>query len=201
MQKRALETKKKILETSQAEFSLKGFHGARMDVIAEKAGVNKQRIYAYFQNKEVLFSEVLKSCYEKIIFVEEPLKFLLEKDIPYLGEIILNLYIHFHKTHPEFWRLLTWENLSEGVHLKELTNLRSNSLSNIKELYSKGQKLGHFKKNVSFDSFIYSLTALSYFMYSNQRTMEKMFGIDLQAKETQNRLVSECLKLMDMQEK
>ena len=105
MQERALKTKNKILETSIEEFAAKGFHGVRMDELASKAGVNKQRIYAYFQSKEVLFAAVLKNCYEKIIFVEEPLKDLLEKDIPFLGEIILKQYVKFHAAHPEFWRL------------------------------------------------------------------------------------------------
>lgn len=201
MQKRAIETKNKILQNSILEFSAKGFHGARMDEIAAKAGVNKQRIYAYYQSKELLFAEVLKNCYEKIIFVEKPLKDLLESDIPYLAEIILKQYILFHDQHPEFWRLLTWENMSDGVHLEHLANFRSNSLSHVRKLYQKGQSLGHFNKEVSFDSFIYSLTALSYFMFSNRHTMAKMFGLDLQKKEYQDQLISECLKMMNMAQK
>lgn len=201
MQERAKKTKEKILQTSIEEFSSKGFHGARMDEIAAKAGVNKQRIYAYFQSKEILFAEVLKSCYEKIIFIEEPIKDLLEKDIPYLGEFILKQYVRFHEVHPEFWRLLSWENLSDGSHLKELSNLRSESTLHIKKLYAKGQSLGHFKKEVSFNTFIYSLTALSYFMYSNRHTMAKMFELDLADHAFQSKLISEALKMLGMPEK
>jgi AcrR family transcriptional regulator len=201
MQERALKTKNKILQTSIEEFAAKGFHGVRMDELAIKAGVNKQRIYAYYQSKEILFAEVLKSCYEKIIFVEEPLKDLLEKDIPFLGEIILKQYVKFHEAHPEFWRLLTWENISEGAHLQELSSLRSTSMVHIKKLYQKGQTLGHFKKEVSFDTFIYTMTALSYFMFSNRHTMAKMFELDLGNQGFQSRLISEALKMIGMPEK
>ena len=201
MQERAVKTKNKILQTSIEEFAAKGFHGARMDEIASKAGVNKQRIYAYYQSKEILFAEVLKNCYEKIIIVEEPLKDLAESDIPYLGEIILKQYVKFHAAHPEFWKLLTWENLSEGAHLKKIAHLRSDSMVHIKRLYTKGQNLGHFKKEVSFDTFIYSLTALSYFMYSNRYTMAKMFELELGDLGFQSRLISEALNLLGMPEK
>jgi AcrR family transcriptional regulator len=201
MQERALKTRNKILETSIEEFASKGFHGTRVDEIASKAGVNKQRIYAYFQSKEVLFAAVLKNCYDKIIFVEEPLKDLKEEDIPYLGETILKLYVKFHESHPEFWRLLTWANLSEEVNLEEIASLRSASMVHIKKLYMKGQNLKHFKKEVSFDTFIYTMTALSYFMFSNRNTMAKMFELDLEDDVFQNRLISEALKMIDMPEK
>ena len=201
MQERALKTRNKILETSIEEFASKGFHGTRVDEIASKAGVNKQRIYAYFQSKEVLFAAVLKNCYDKIIFVEEPLKDLKEEDIPYLGETILKLYVKFHESHPEFWRLLTWANLSEEVNLEEIASLRSASMVHIKKLYTKGQSLKHFKKEVSFDTFIYTMTALSYFMFSNRNTMAKMFELDLDDDVFQNRLISETLKMIDMPEK
>ena len=201
MQDRALKTRIKILQTSLEEFSNKGFHGTRMDEIANKAGVNKQRIYANFQNKENLFAAVLKGCYEKIILIEEPLNDLLEEDIPYLAEFILKQYVNFHLTHPEFWRLLAWENLSGGVHLEKLSNLRSDSMVHIKELYVKGQLLGHFKKDVSFNTFIYTIIALSYFMFSNQHTMAKMFELDLANQDFQSKLISEALKMIAMPEK
>ena len=41
MQKRAIKTKHKILNTATEEFSQNGLHGTRVDVIAEKAHVGK----------------------------------------------------------------------------------------------------------------------------------------------------------------
>lgn len=48
-----------ILEASRQQFADKGFDGARVDVIAESAGVNKAAIYYHFGDKESLYEKVL----------------------------------------------------------------------------------------------------------------------------------------------
>lgn len=53
-------TKAKLLAAARSEFADKGIAGARVDAIAERAGVNKQLIYYYFGAKEDLFREVLR---------------------------------------------------------------------------------------------------------------------------------------------
>ncbi|PCJ55499.1 MAG: TetR family transcriptional regulator [Planctomycetota bacterium] len=198
MQERAIKTKSKILTVAINEFSEKGYYGARIDDIAEKAQVNKQRIYAYYGNKEKLFTEVLKHSYDTVINAESFIKDFSEDDIPYLGEIILKEYIKFHESHPEFWRLLMWENLSEVKHLSALADLRSESMSAIALLYEKGQALGCFKKEVQFTSFIYTLTALSYFMFSNRYSMSTMFSVDYNDESNREHLVNDILKILSL---
>ncbi|RKX97359.1 MAG: hypothetical protein DRZ90_06540, partial [Spirochaetes bacterium] len=41
-------TRSRIFEVATKEFAMKGYAGARIDVIAREAKINKQRIYAYF---------------------------------------------------------------------------------------------------------------------------------------------------------
>lgn len=53
-------TREKILGAALREFSAKGLAGARVDVIARRAGVNKRMLYHYFGNKDGLFSAVLR---------------------------------------------------------------------------------------------------------------------------------------------
>ncbi|HEY1622656.1 MAG TPA: TetR/AcrR family transcriptional regulator [Streptosporangiaceae bacterium] len=50
----------RILEAAIAEFGAYGFAGARVNRIADLAGVNKQLIYYYFQNKSGLYEAALK---------------------------------------------------------------------------------------------------------------------------------------------
>lgn len=54
------ESAKLLLEAAGVEFALKGIGGARVDKIADRAGVNKASIYTYFGNKEDLFAAVLR---------------------------------------------------------------------------------------------------------------------------------------------
>jgi AcrR family transcriptional regulator len=54
------QTQQRILEAALQEFAAKGFAGARVDVIARRARINKRMLYHYFGDKEGLFREVLR---------------------------------------------------------------------------------------------------------------------------------------------
>src|SRR5216117_2036937 len=53
-------SKERILIAALKEFSARGFAGARVDVIARRAAINKRMLYHYFGDKEGLFREVLR---------------------------------------------------------------------------------------------------------------------------------------------
>jgi TetR/AcrR family transcriptional regulator len=53
-------TRERILSAALKEFAAKGFAGARVDVIARRAAINKRMLYHYFGNKEKLFRAILR---------------------------------------------------------------------------------------------------------------------------------------------
>lgn len=53
------QTKSRLLDAAGLEFAEFGYSGARIDRIALRAGVNKERIYPYFGNKAGLFEAVI----------------------------------------------------------------------------------------------------------------------------------------------
>jgi AcrR family transcriptional regulator len=53
-------TRERILAAALKEFATKGFAGARVDMIARRAAINKRMLYHYFGNKEKLFRAVLR---------------------------------------------------------------------------------------------------------------------------------------------
>ena len=59
-------TQHAILRAAMDEFSHAGLGGARMENIAERAGVNKRLIYYYFGSKEALFLAALETTYADI---------------------------------------------------------------------------------------------------------------------------------------
>ena len=63
-------TGEKIEKAAIYEFATHGFHGARIDRIAQKAKVNKAMIYYHYKGKEALYEHVLglitTDIYEKI---------------------------------------------------------------------------------------------------------------------------------------
>lgn len=52
-------SRKAILRAALAEFAQQGLAGARVDAIAEAAGVNKALLYYYFHDKEALYAATL----------------------------------------------------------------------------------------------------------------------------------------------
>jgi AcrR family transcriptional regulator len=76
-------TEQKILEAAKQVFMEKGIDGARMQDIADKAGINKALLHYYFRSKEKLF---------EMIFMEEARKFM-----PKVTSIIMSELTLFEK--------------------------------------------------------------------------------------------------------
>jgi TetR/AcrR family transcriptional regulator len=60
-------SRKAILEAALVEFAQEGLAGARVDAIAEAAGVNKALLYYYFRDKESLYGAVLDRFFEPLL--------------------------------------------------------------------------------------------------------------------------------------
>ncbi len=65
-QRRADQTRHRILEAAIREFSEHGLAGARTSAIAHAARVNKALLYYYFRNKEALYAAALEEVAEKV---------------------------------------------------------------------------------------------------------------------------------------
>ena len=59
-------TREKIVDASSSVFAEEGFAGARVDAIAERAGVNKAMLYYHIGDKRALYGEVLKRNFGRI---------------------------------------------------------------------------------------------------------------------------------------
>lgn len=60
-------SRRAILQAALAEFAQAGLSGARMDAIAESAGVNKALLYYYFHHKEDLYAAVLDQFFARFL--------------------------------------------------------------------------------------------------------------------------------------
>ncbi len=72
-------TEQKILNAAQEIFHIKGFDGARMQAIADKANINKGLLHYYFKTKDSLFEKVFSTTFRKVL---EQLELILLKKIP-----------------------------------------------------------------------------------------------------------------------
>ena len=85
---KAHETEEIILNAAMEEFIDKGRHGAKMQNIADRAGVNKALLHYYYRSKEKLYGKIFKIVFNK--FFSE-FSSLIKDDKPFLE--ILNTFI------------------------------------------------------------------------------------------------------------
>jgi AcrR family transcriptional regulator len=65
MGEKDLNTEEKILEAAAQEFIQKGRSGARMQEIANNAGINKALLHYYYRSKDMLFESVFTIGHQK----------------------------------------------------------------------------------------------------------------------------------------
>ena len=58
----------RIVAAAREEFSKRGYAGARVEQIAERAGVNKQLLFYYYHSKRGLFQAVLSQAAAELEF-------------------------------------------------------------------------------------------------------------------------------------
>ncbi|MFE9578999.1 TetR/AcrR family transcriptional regulator [Nocardia sp. NPDC006044] len=116
--KRSDATKQALLRAARDEFAEYGLAGARVDRIAEAAGVNKERIYGLFGSKDKLFDVILIDTMREFMDVVQP---LAETDPGrYIGKLF-----DYHNNNPQLLRLLLWEGLHRGVDAHDIDGWRA----------------------------------------------------------------------------
>jgi TetR/AcrR family transcriptional regulator len=103
-------TREKIKSAATEVFIEKGYDGARMQEIADRAGANKAMIHYYFQSKENLFESILRETFEDLFGRFSRLKppagsFSPEVIVP----AIVRTHMRFLRDHPELPKLLVRE--------------------------------------------------------------------------------------------
>jgi len=63
------DTEKKILDAAKKVFELSGFSGARMQQIADEAGISKAALHYYFRSKENLFERIFHETMDAYMII------------------------------------------------------------------------------------------------------------------------------------
>ncbi|MGN0848271.1 MAG: TetR/AcrR family transcriptional regulator [Victivallaceae bacterium] len=195
LQQRAIETRKRILTAARELFAERGYSGATVDEIALRAKANKQRIYAYFGNKQQLFETVVLQLFQEVdLFAQTDMQDCQPAD---LSHRVIAGFFKVHSEHPEFWRLLTWINLDEAIHVERLIGARSHENAAIREVFDRGIKEGVIKPML-FRDYLYTLLAASWFYFSNRRTLPLTLSPDLYSAGGRQLLIDEVAGLFNL---
>ena len=137
-------TVQRILDAAAREFAETGYEGARVDHIADRAGINKAMIYYHIGNKEALYTRVLHEVFgdtaarmaENIHRAITP----TEKIQAYVRSIGQTL-----EAHPHLPRIMMREFASGGMHLPEIVVKDLASIIGlVRNVIQKGLSKGEF---------------------------------------------------------
>ena len=96
-QKKDGTTEERILAAAKKVFIHKGMYGARMQDIADEAGINKALLHYYFRNKEKLFEVIFKDAAGQLF---PTINMIFESDSP-LFEKLESILRRIHNCDPQ----------------------------------------------------------------------------------------------------
>ncbi len=179
--KRNAEASRQRLITAAIEvFARNGPKAATIDDICEKAGLNKRLAYHYFGNKEGLYTEALRTIYSQFFDLEVELGSMLLPAEELLEVLVTNYYAFIH-AHPNFVKMIAYENLNGGRTAEQL-NLAGQKAAVITALrlaLQKGQADNRFRKDIDVTELLLSIFALCWFCFTNQFTLGLLLEKDL----------------------
>jgi AcrR family transcriptional regulator len=178
-------TQQEILRAAMTEFAGHGYGGARIEAIAERAGVNKKLIYYYFEGKDELFLAVLEQTYADIRAAERALHLEASAPLRAIESLVEFTWKHY-LGHPEFLALLNSENMHRAGHLKRSRRIRqmnSPLIEVLAQVLARGERSGELRRGIDPMQLYISIAGLAYFYLSNKHTLGAIFGRDLMARD------------------
>ncbi len=159
-------TREMVLEGAMAEFTAKGFAGARIDAVAERAGVNVRSIYQHFESKAALFDAVLGDSVHRR---HEQLLVDMAGLFDLAGGLaeVFPLFRRVLADNPGWVRLMAWKELSEDLDadVAEIFSSADRQALYRREiaLFDAARDRGQIPAGLDSDLLLLALTALAAF--------------------------------------
>jgi AcrR family transcriptional regulator len=174
-------TRQALLAAAEIEFSTKGLAGARVDVIAQQACANKRMLYYYFGSKDELYLAVLERAYGAMRKAERELNLTSLMPLDAIRTLV-EFKFDYCQQHQQIIALLAGENMLGAAYLKRSKRLRDINLSlvdQISTVLAAGVARGEIKPGIDPLHLYISMSALSYFYFSNAATLSVAFARQL----------------------
>lgn len=160
-----ISSEEKVLAAAMKEFAAHGYEGARVDVIAERAKVNKAMIYYHFKSKEKLYERILKDITGNI-YVQVQEAAVGEGDPMDVLYSIISRYVDMLDSFDrEFFQIMLREIASGGRYFRKIAipNLVMPVLSIIGPLINSAMEKGRMRELHPFYTFQQILGSIVFF--------------------------------------
>ncbi len=174
-------TREKILNAAEDIFLEKGKDGARMQMIADKADVNKAMLFYYFTNKDLLYKEVLKSNFYEML--NQLGNIIVSEGKPDQKiEAFVEAYISFFRDHPDLPKLMLREIAAGGETVKQMIHELKQVIpfrmpNTIIEFVGSGIKEGQFR-DVDPKQTIISIAGMSLIYFLGKPLIESILNLE-----------------------
>lgn len=191
----AEQTRQTLLQAAEEAFVDKGFDAARVDEIADAAGVNKRMIYVYFGHKEGLYQAVLDRV---LVAAIEGTKADLEAGLSPRDEIsaIVRRYFDYLAAHPGYVRLMSWEHLHQGRwETPSFVRFANAGLDLLSDAIERGRASGELRADVDVRVLLVACAGTCVAFFNRRRLLMESWQLDLQDVATRQRVIDQILHI------
>jgi AcrR family transcriptional regulator len=177
-------TRRAILEAATEEFVGKGFAGASVNEIADRANVNKRMLYHYFGKKDELYIAVLERVYGSLRTAQAELQLSHLAPVEAIKKLVVVTWTYYLE-HPEFLSLWISENMVHGRYAARSERLRGANtplLTLVADVIQRGQKEQVFREDVAPFQLYLTIAALASHYVASRYTLSSLTGTDMTSK-------------------
>lgn len=162
-------TREKIKAAAADEFIERGFDGARMQAIADRARANKAMIYYYFHSKEALFEAVIRETFEELFSLFEEIQPDKNIDPQKMIPQVVHIHMQFLNDHPYIPKIMIRElhsgnRIPEKVIRELFAELKRGKYFNFIKVFELGAKTGKIRKVDPLQT-IFNIVAMNLFYF------------------------------------
>lgn len=182
-EQRAEESRARILKAATGIFAEKGPVGARVDEIADAAGINKRMLYHYFGSKENLYEEVLRNNYSKIYTLSKNAINLADDPRTNVARAF-RTYFYFLVENEAFVRLHSWEALYGGRCAGKLYPQFFDLIElEFDDLIKDGMERGYIRPDIDIRHVLLSVHALCLVYFTQREVVQSLWQEDMFSEE------------------
>tara|TARA_R100001143_G_scaffold63594_1_gene73175 strand:- start:29893 stop:30513 length:621 start_codon:yes stop_codon:yes gene_type:complete len=171
-------TEEKIFEAARDVFHQKGFDGARMQEIADKANINKSMLHYYYRSKDKLFEQVYQLSLMRAI---PKIVILLNKDLPLEEKLrsFVREYLTIIKKNPDIPSFIIRELNTNPSRIQEF--FRSQVVKNVQPFIDQIHEAsgeGKIVDNLPAEQVVINLISMIIFPFIGKPILQILFEMD-----------------------
>ncbi|MEX2600098.1 MAG: TetR/AcrR family transcriptional regulator [Balneolaceae bacterium] len=176
-----LSAEERIFEAAKDVFHQKGFEGARMQEIADKAGINKSMLHYYYRSKDKLFEKIYKLTLMRVL---PQIISMLNEDLPLEEKLhrFTSEYLKVIRANPEIPSFIIHELNTNPSRIQEFfLSQVSKKVQPFINQVRKASEEGSISPNQKPEHVIINTMSLILFPFIGKPILQILFGMDEQA--------------------